>query len=84
LKVAGLPFTSKSGTGQIGIATASVRASSFANNHPHLASVSEGVTIVNLLGRTSSTGSDTPTLTSALATGADSNLLRITGTYEVA
>jgi len=83
LKVLGLPFTSKSGTGQIGIATASVRASGFASNTPRLASISEGVTIVNLMTRTSITGGDSPTQVSALASGAESNLLQIAGTYEV-
>ncbi len=84
LKVSGLPFTSKSGTGQIGISTAAIRATAFASNTPRVATISEGVTVVNLMTRTSITGDDSPTAVSALATGADSNLLRITGTYEVA
>ena len=81
LQVSGLPFVSSDYASQGGVATFPCYSAGFLNKHPSYALVAEAETTLSLVYRATSDGSVENVLTSALNTGSNDNLCRITGTY---
>lgn len=84
IRVSGLPWTAASSTGstQDGFSSVSIGQSDAWNtNNPSSALVRAGTTAISLYYRATSNGVSAVSTVSHLATGANSNLVRISGTY---
>lgn len=84
IRVSGLPWTAASSTGstQDGFSSVSIGQSDAWNtNNPSSALVRAGTTAISLYYRATSNGVSVVSTVSHLATGANSNLVRISGTY---
>ena len=81
LQVSGLPFVSSDYDAQGGAAAFPCYGANFLNSNPSYALLVEAETKLSLVYRSTASGSVENVLTSALNTGANDNIVRITGTY---
>jgi len=81
LQVSGLPFVSSDYASQGGVAAFPCYSAGFLNEHPSYGLLVESVTTLNLVYRATSDGSAENVPTTALNTGSNDNICRITGTY---
>jgi hypothetical protein len=81
LQVSGLPFVSSDYASQEGVAVFPCYSAGFLNTHPSYGLLAEAGTTLSLVYRATSDGSTENVPTTALNTGANDNLCRITGTY---
>ena len=81
LQVSGLPFVSSDYDSQGGIAVFPCYSSAFLNNNPSYGLLAEAETTLSLAYRSTASGDLQNVPTSSLNTGANDNIVRITGTY---
>ena len=81
LQVSGLPFVSSDYASQGGVAAFPCYSAGFLNTHPSYGLLAEAETTLSLVYRATSDGSTENVPTTALNTGSNDNLCRITGTY---